>query len=760
MNYTRIALIGVSILLIALTAFPAKTVRAAEPNETSVVISGKVLDDNNRPVNNAIVIICDQNSGVPLYKQTMQPVTTQWLGGNQTTDIAYYETDSNGGFTFENLQPGRYRLIAQSWLTGKEIKGLLEINGLLIKLYGTAENIEVSPSMSVYVEIKPVGNGTLLIDEKMPNDETFLVISTAPTSADPILGFASWSGDFIKNMIGFNRMPEGKTSVYGLPEGTIYVSMFAADSVPGFAEGKVQIEADSTVMLPYTQFVNSWSDSRHTAPEELKGLVEELKSANIDPNSPIIELYRRIQTQGLKNQYQYTSALIEHLNDEFELPSGRVETFGRIAAGLAYISLENVVTYIQEKRSERDKLTEQLKSKYEEKIKKGILPKPIDYTSADTFFPDDPEAGKKLDILLANKDSIFHSPPYGDWLDIVRRGFRTASIDTQRNLMSTISYKYITQAKEPNELALDIVYYASFDPNLTDDALYNGLARMKNKPQKVLERLVETALEYRQLSTIKTFLYDQKDDFLQLLEPYSQSSDPNIAQRAQTVKQVLDGTVNGYKLTQQWDQIRARQRTEKDKEKYLKEVDKLKEQLGAKLPELKKNLIEGSSQARLEALKRIEEERLYMIIDEDFFDAFEKCAEDANSLVRRSTITAVGRHWIWSVRFKQQSQRAIQLAMKLSEDPDPEVQKRAVRYGLSVIKNKSDEIIKQLINIAMTTADYDVIHRIAWGLQSDKESAEPIILNYLETGLYSRDKLTDLYIQIFEKDPPALPENQ
>lgn len=555
-------------------------------------------------------------------------------------------------------------------------------------------------------------------------------------------------------------MPEGKTSVYGLPEGTIYVSMFASDSVPGFLEGRVQIEADSTVMLPYTQFVNSWSDSRHTAPEKLKELVAELRSAEIATDSPIMEVYRKIQTQGLKNRHQSTRALIEHLNDEFELPSGRIETFGRIMAASSYISLEKFVTERQEKRNTRDELSEQLKAKYKEKIEKGILPQPIDYTSVDTFFPNDPEAGQELDMLLVNKDYIFRPPPYGDWLDIVRRGFRRASLDTQRNLMSTIHYKFISQPKEPNELAIKIIYYASFDPNLTDAAVYYGLARMKNKPRYVLERLVEVALEYRQLSIINSLLYDQKQDFLQLLEPYSQSSDPNIAQQAQTVKQVLDGTLSGRQLTRQWDEIRAKQRTQKAKENYLKEVKKLKEQLGANLPELKKNLIEGDSQTRLKELKRIKEDRLYMIIDEDFFDAFEKCAEDINSLVKINTITTVGRHWIWSPRFKPQSQRAIQLAMKLSEDPDPQVRKRAVRYGLSVVKNKSDEIIKHLINIAMTTADYEVIHRIAWGLQSDKESAEPIILNYLETGSYGRDKLTDLYIQIFGKDPPTIPENQ
>ncbi len=481
-----------------------------------------------------------------------------------------------------------------------------------------------------------------------------------------------------------------------------------------------------------------------------------MKTTKIAPDHPIMEIYRKIETQGLKNLYHQTKTIIEHLDDEFELPSGRIETFGRIMAAGSYISLENSITKRQEKRNTRDELIKELKAKYEEKIKKGTLPQPIDYTSADTFFPDDPEAGKELDILLVNINSLSYPPPYGDWFDIVRRGFRRASFETQRQLMS----KLPVRRKDPNQLAIDIIYYASFDPNLTDDALYYGLARMKNKPQKVLERLVEAALEYRQLNIINSFLYDQKQDFLQLIETYSQSSDPNIAQRAQTVKLVLDGTVNGYQLTRQWDKIRAKQRTQEAKEKYLKEVEKLKERLGANLPELEKNLIEGDSQTRLEALKRIEEDRLYMIIGEDFFDAFEKCAEDTNSLVKINTITTVGRHWIWSPRFKPQSQRAIQLAMRLSEDPDPQVRKRAVRYGLSVVKNKSDEIIKHLINIAMKTADYEVIHRIAWGLQSDKGSAGPIILNYLETGLYSRDKLTDLYIQIFEKDPPTIPENQ
>ncbi len=116
------------------------------------------------------------------------------------------------------------------------------------------------------------------MDQKVPNDETFLILSTAPTGADPVLGFIGWTPSFFQQVIGGNRMPGGRTVVHGLPEGTVYVAMFAADDVPGFLDAKVQIKAQQTTVLPFTPFVARWSDGRHDPPPELVPLFEEVKA--------------------------------------------------------------------------------------------------------------------------------------------------------------------------------------------------------------------------------------------------------------------------------------------------------------------------------------------------------------------------------------------------------------------------------------------------------------------------------------------------
>lgn len=508
-------------------------------------IKGKVFDAEGQTVAGAVVILCNQKTGVPVSKSTFRPFTEAVLAGkgDPLKNIVYAVADEQGGFYFEKIPAGEYRLVAQSWKDAEKFKGIFEINGKEIQLHGTAEHIQVSPDISPDIELRPLGTGVLQIDEQMPNDETLLVISTAPTQADPILGFAGWGGLFIRNMIGGNRMPGGKTTVYGLPEGKVYFAMFAADSVPGWTEGEAEIESNKTTVMDYIQFVNSWSNSRHEPPQRLRPLFEEIKSlslASIQEIPALAEFYKALEDEEPKGIWGYQQLIIPYLNKEFQLPSGRKTTFGEVIAAAQYVQLQEFVKRRDEKRKKRAKLIEQLKARHIAKIKEGKFTKPVDYTSPSTFFPDDPESTRELEILLVNKDSIFQPPPYGEWLDIIRRGFRQANVDKQ-GLLSTISYKYIQRQSPPSQLALDIIYYASFDPRLKRSALYYGLTVAKPKPPKVLKRLVDLAMEGCQVGRIAWGVQDQREEFLNFLKPYLSSSDPKEIQQAQNIRyKVLD----------------------------------------------------------------------------------------------------------------------------------------------------------------------------------------------------------------------------
>jgi len=180
------------------------------------------------------------------------------------------------------------------------------------------------------------------MDQQVPNDETVVVLSTAPTQADPVLGFAGWTPSFLQNMIGGNRMPGGRTVVSGLPEGTVYVAMFAADNVPGFLHAQVQIKAGQTTVLPFTPFVAGWSDGRHDPPPELMPIFEEIKAMpRPEAKAWFAGIYARAGIPfDLKTGRPQLSG---QLDKEFVMPSGSKTTVGKVLAAVGYVQLQESV---------------------------------------------------------------------------------------------------------------------------------------------------------------------------------------------------------------------------------------------------------------------------------------------------------------------------------------------------------------------------------------------------------------------------------
>jgi len=754
----RVLLSAVSVLILVQLCLAESSAPTAEQAESNAgTITGKVFDTADQSVSGALVILCDQNSGVPVCKETFRPFTEAVSAekGDPLKDIVYVVTNDQGCFSFEKVPVGEYRLVAQSWKDAEEFKGIFEINGKEIQLHGIAEHIRVCSEISPDIVLRPLGTGVLQVDEDMPNDETLLVISTSPTRADPILGFAGWDGAFMQNMIGGNRMPEGKTTIYGLPEGKVYLAMFAADSVPGWTEGQAEITPNTTTVMENIPFVNSWSDSRHHPSEKLKPLVEELKSTELPQEHPLTDFYRKLQWEmgAGTGPWHYTQVVIKYLDKEFELPSGRKATFGDIAAARRYIDLQRFVKEREEKRKKRAELIKEFSARYETRKRQGAYCEPIDYSSASTFFPDDPEAGRELEVLLVNKDSIFYPPPYGEWLEIIRRGFRRASIDKQ-GLLSTISWKYIHRQSPPNQRALDIVYYASYDPQCMYSAVYSGLSVVNPKSEKVLKRLVDIAMEYKQLGRIIWGVKETKQEreFIALLETHLNSANNEMRKRAEIVKKVLEGKIDGRKLSREWELKRREQKLQQREQELKEDAAKVREEFARQLPEIKQTLLNDDSKSRLAELRRIEEHRLYLVLDESFFPAFQKCAEDKDSKVRRTTAIVLGRHWIWGARL--QSAEAIKIMLQLSKDDDPEVKHKAVYYGLSVVRDKNDEILKRLVDIAMHTKNYDTYERICWGLRGDRDIVQKALLEYLDRKEYDRQLLTNFYQHIFKEDLP------
>ncbi|MHC4402993.1 MAG: hypothetical protein ACYTG0_25305, partial [Planctomycetota bacterium] len=214
----------ICVALVALSVLAGGPATGGE-SEPPGRIAGRVVGADGAAVAGACVVVCDRHSGVPLGRETLRPFTEGFPKGAETTDLAFAVTDDEGRFSLEGLAAGRYRLVGQSWREVAAVEGLLEVNGKVIDLHGVADDVQVPSKAAESVVLRPLGTGVLRIDEDSGNNETLLLVSTAPPRADPILGFAGWGGPFVQNMIGGNRMPYGETTLHGLPEGKVYLAV-------------------------------------------------------------------------------------------------------------------------------------------------------------------------------------------------------------------------------------------------------------------------------------------------------------------------------------------------------------------------------------------------------------------------------------------------------------------------------------------------------------------------------------------------------
>ncbi|MCK4790321.1 MAG: hypothetical protein KAV87_41675, partial [Desulfobacteraceae bacterium] len=285
-------------------------------------------------------------------------------------EIYFVVTDGLGCFSFEKVPVGEYRLVAQSWRDAKEFKGIWEKTGKEIELHGIAKKIQVVSGKKANVVLRPLGTGVLRIENAASG--TYFVISTSPTRADPILGFAGWGGGFMQNMLGGNRMIGGQTTVYGLPEGRLYLAFFAADNIPGWAEEAVEIRPNETTILNHIQYVNSWSNSRHYPPEHLVPVFEEVKQLISQKDNFIFNLYHKsgVKIDPSKGMWGFMGQLGPHLAKEVELPSGCKATFGEVMAAAQYVQLQQIVERRKGRNKRRAEIA-QMKTSITEAQKRG-----------------------------------------------------------------------------------------------------------------------------------------------------------------------------------------------------------------------------------------------------------------------------------------------------------------------------------------------------------------------------------------------------
>ncbi len=278
-----------------------------------------------------VVMVCDQRTGMPVSSLTRRPVSDSLGARGNAGPPLLAVTDPQGRFALENLPAGEYRLVAQRW--AGPFKGFMELQGEEIRLFGTADHVRLPSAESEKVVLRPAGDGVLRFDQEVGNNETFLLLSTKPPAADPILGFAALGGQFLTCAIGFNRMPYGRTTVRGLPRGTVYAFFLAADNSPGFAhEG---FEVGPIERVKRVPFVAGWSDGRKEPPPGIRRVMELLvKHGLIGPKAYALAGFDRDFSR-----LESLSTVGDRLDKKVELPEGRTATVGEILAAEGYRQL-------------------------------------------------------------------------------------------------------------------------------------------------------------------------------------------------------------------------------------------------------------------------------------------------------------------------------------------------------------------------------------------------------------------------------------
>jgi len=541
--------------------------------------------------------------------------------------------------------------------------------------------------------------------------------------------------------------------MYGLPEGKVYLAMFAADSVPGWTEGQAEIKPNTTTVIEYIPFVNSWSNSRHYPPEHLVPVFEEVKQLISQRDNFIFNLYQNsgIKIDPSKGMWGFMEQIGPHLEKKVELPSGRKATFGEVMAAAQYVQLQRTM----ERKKEQWKKNDEAMKKFSDRraAKKAMAQKEqvriretVDISSPSSFFPDDVQAGEELDELWAVKNYAFNTVSSEEILEIVRKGFRGTSAKKD-DIIGTIGSKFVWHKRPSVQSAVDILYCASFEPDVKYNAFYYGLTVANPKSPEVLKRLVELAMQGYGVGRIAWGILavnDQQEEFVNLLKPYLNSNDSTERQQAQNVMRVIEGKSSGVYSTGVG-------------ETNPEDIEKLKKDLGDKLGQIKQALLTGTSSLRLMELERICSLKICLLFDDTFISAIQACAKDESPKVRIKAAEVAGYYWIWGDTIT--NPKITRLLIQLSEDEVQEVRFATVEKGLFNIPNKTKDVIKLIIDITLTEQKEipeKLYGRIQYVLRVNGKKTRTILQEYLNEGEYGRGIIARLYRDALRSEPPVV----
>ena len=170
---------------------------------------------------------------------------------------------------------------------------------------------------------------------------------------------------------------------------------------------------------------------------------------------------------------------------------------------------------------------------------------------------------------------------------------------------------------------------------------------------------------------------------------------------------------------------------------------------GPKTISIQEMLVIGNSGMRLHSLAMITQGKAKGGVDESFLPGFRICADDPATPVRSVAARIMGQKLVAGL--DEPNPEAVGLLVKLARDESADVRYSAVYHGLTQIKDKSDDIIALLVEVAATNREQGLYERIVQSLENNREQ----VIQILDKKLKDGDSIAtfEIYRDLTGKEP-------
>ncbi|MDZ8117923.1 HEAT repeat domain-containing protein [Pontiella agarivorans] len=157
----------------------------------------------------------------------------------------------------------------------------------------------------------------------------------------------------------------------------------------------------------------------------------------------------------------------------------------------------------------------------------------------------------------------------------------------------------------------------------------------------------------------------------------------------------------------------------------------------------------GPTPMKMHALSTITQHRIKGAVDETYLPGFKACAEDTSPAVRSLAAKMLGEYYIQNQ--PAPNPEALQTLEKLASDPSADVRYNALFSGLTEVVQKSDNLVKQLVDAAAVNREEGLYAKIIESLSKNKDTASAYIEEQLKTG--TSIAYYEIYTDLMKKKP-------